>query len=76
MPVGGGLAWNGYTPLRNLARAVIPYVTVLDHHGNRMYAALSVPGGSHDTSGTADVYLAEVLGSEIASTPYVVSVSA
>lgn len=76
LPSGGGVGWNAYTPLRNLARAAVPYICVLDHRGNRMYAQLSVPSGTEDSSGGADRYLAEVSGSELASTPYVVTVTA
>jgi hypothetical protein len=76
LPTGGGLGWNAYTPLRNLARAVIPYICVLDHRGNRMLAALRVPTGNEDSSGGADLYLADVQGDEVAATPFVVAVAA
>lgn len=71
VPVGRA-GWDVFTPLRNLARAQIPYVCVLDHQGNRMLAQLSVPSGNQDASGGgADRYIAEVYGAELAAVPYV-----
>lgn len=75
VPAGGG-SWQAWDPLRTLARAVIPYVCALDHRGNRLFCALRVPSGDEDSSGGADVYVAEVQAAQLTATPFVVTVSA
>lgn len=61
----GGVAQ--FDALRALATAVIPYVTVLDMYGNRFYAHLDVPTGTHREP-FAD-YVAEIVITEIQGVP-------
>jgi len=73
VPPGGGLGIAGFDPLRDLARAQLPYVCVLDYQGNRLYASLMVPAGDHDESGRIGRYLTDLAAVEVASAPYVVT---
>lgn len=76
VPIGGGKSWTAFDPLRNLARAIIPYVCCLDHRGQRLFAQLRVPGGSEDAGGGGiDLYLADVGAVQLTATPFLVQVT-
>lgn len=71
-----GGSWEAWDSLRALARSVIPYVCALDHRGNRMFCALSVPEGTENSTGGADLYLAQVIADQVTAVPFVVTVTA
>jgi len=55
-----------FTSLRNIAKAPLPYVRVLDLYGNTMAATLAVPSGTQFMPGR--VYSAEVNATEVVDT--------
>jgi hypothetical protein len=71
VPVGGGKGWSAFGPLRDIARAALPYVCLLDYNGNRMLAALSVPSGEEEQP--MALYIAEMAATEVGVDPYPVS---
>lgn len=56
-----------FAALRALATADVPYVCVLDHRGNRLYAALQVPDGTHRRAG--QIYVANVVVTQTIDVP-------
>jgi hypothetical protein len=66
-----------YRPLRDLARAAVPYVCVRDGEGNRWYASLTVPDMANrraDDVGN-ELWLASIRVDEVSSIPYQVDTS-
>jgi hypothetical protein len=71
---GGGTGLAAYAPLRAIATAQIPYVTIIDGYGGRLRAKLKVPSGQH--SNPAERHVAQLIAVEVTQTPYIVTVSA
>jgi hypothetical protein len=71
VPPGGGKGINAFAPLRDIARAALPYVCVLDALGNRLLSLLRVPSGEHQ--GYGEIYMATIAAVEVTAEPYVVT---
>jgi hypothetical protein len=76
VPAGGGRGRAAFDPLRTLARAVLPYVCVLDAQGNRTFAMLRVPNGNEDQTGMVARYVAQIQTIQVTDAPYPMPVAA
>lgn len=68
VPIGGAKGLGAFDPLRNIAHAPLPYVCVLDHYGQRLFAALSVPGGTNEEP--TSLYVADLSATQVSLEPY------
>lgn len=74
VPPAGAKGVDAFTPLRTLSQAPdIPYVRVLDYQGNSYYADLNVPDGP--TRQPHNIYIANVVVTEVTGTPYPVPIT-
>lgn len=70
-PANGSL--DAFAALRDIAKADLPYVCVLDYEGGRIYAQLRVPSPSHSNPG--QVYVAGIEATEVSDVPFPVEIA-
>lgn len=70
---GGGTGLAAYAPLRTLAIAAIPYVTILDRYGGRLRAQLQVPSATHSNPG--ERHVVQLIATEVTGDAYIVTVA-